>query len=272
MIADGVIDLLRARFGGSGAICMTEVGNATGAGVGRWADLVAMETWPSRGLVIHGVEVKVSKYDWLREKAAPEKAEAIHRYCDFWWLAVTPGVVADLAEVPDGWGAFEARIDLAGKPELAVLRPAVRQARAESVPRVFVAAMLRALTRAEDSRVDKFVREEVERRVAAARERDRERARDGHSRFEALAAAVTAELGQRLEWVSDDEMARAMALVIKLNLTKGYDGLGLLLRTIVTAEETAKKLRVRMEKDPELRAALDVASIKKVGKREAALA
>ena len=272
MIAEDVKALLRARFGGDGAICMEEVGSGTGAGAGRWADMVAMETWPSRGLVIHGIEVKVSKYDWLREKANPEKAEAVHRYCDFWWLAVTPGVVGDvMAEVPAGWGVLEAHDDLTGKRELKVLRAAERQERGKDVPRIFVAAMLRAITRAEDARVNNFVRDEVHRRVHAERERDRERAKNGHSRFSALAAAVTAEMGGAADWVGDDEMARAMALVIKLGLTKGYGGLGDVLRAIATAEEAAKKIRARMEKDPALAAALDVASLKKIAKRDAAL-
>lgn len=272
MLAIDVMDLLRARFGGDGAICMAEVGSGTGAGAGRWADMVAMETWPSRGLVIHGVEVKVSKYDWLREKATPEKAEAVHRYCDFWWLAVAPGVVADVAEVPAGWGVLEAQDDLTGKRVLKVLRAAERQERSKDVPRIFVAAMLRAITRAEDTRVNNFIRDEVHKRVNAERERDRERAKNGHSRFSALAAAVTAEMGRDADWVGDDEMARAMALVIKLGLTKGYGGLGDVLRAIATAEEAAKKIRSRMEKDPALSAALDVGTIKKSAKREAALA
>lgn len=272
MIAEDVKALLRARFGGDGAICMEEVGSGTGAGAGRWADMVAMETWPSRGLVIHGIEVKVSKYDWLREKANPEKAEAVHRYCDFWWLAVAPGVVADVADVPAGWGVLEAREDLAGKRELKVLRAAERQERAKDVPRIFVAAMLRSITRAADTRINSFIQGEVHKRVHAERERDRERAKAGHSRFSALAAAVTAEMGDKADWVGDDEMARAMALVIKLDLTKSYGGLGDVLRGLATAEEAAKKIRGRMEKDPALTAALDVASIKKVAKRDAAIA
>ena len=140
MIAADVKELLRARFGAEGAICMEEVGSGTGAQAGRYADMVAMETWPSRGLVIHGIEVKVWKYDWLRERATPEKAEAVHRYCDFWWLAVTPGVVEDVSEVPAGWGVLEAQQDPAGKRTLKVLRQAERQERANDVPRIFVAA------------------------------------------------------------------------------------------------------------------------------------
>lgn len=271
MIAAEVMDRLRARFGGDGAICMAEVGSGTGAGAGRWADMVAMETWPSRGLVIHGIEVKVSKHDWLREKANPEKAEAVHRYCDFWWLAVAPGVVADVSEVPAGWGVLEAQDDLAGKRELKVLRAAERQERPKDVARIFVAAMLRAITRAEDARMNHFICEEVDKRVRAERERDRERARNGHSRFSALAAAVTAEMGDKADWTDDSEMARAMALVIKLGLTKGYGGLGDVLRAVATAEEAAKKIRSRMEKDPALAAALDVANLKKIAKRDAAL-
>lgn len=45
---------------------MWEVGEGTGAASGRYADAVMMSLWPSRGLELHGVEIKVSKSDWKR--------------------------------------------------------------------------------------------------------------------------------------------------------------------------------------------------------------
>ena len=70
---------------------MWEVGRATGAVTNqRYADAVIMGLWPSRGLELHGVEIKVSRSDWRREAADPMKAEAIAAYCDRWrhprWL------------------------------------------------------------------------------------------------------------------------------------------------------------------------------------------
>lgn len=86
---------------------MWEVGEATGAQSGRYADAVIMSLWPSRGLELHGVEIKISRADWRREAADPKKAEAIAKFCDRWWVHTAPNVVADLSEVPPAWGMRE---------------------------------------------------------------------------------------------------------------------------------------------------------------------
>jgi len=56
----------------------------------RSADAVALATWPSRGLGLHAIEIKVSKSDLDREIKTPEKAEGIARYCDYFWLDSQP--------------------------------------------------------------------------------------------------------------------------------------------------------------------------------------
>jgi len=129
---------LAARFCAPEWAALYEVRNATGFGAQRSADLVAMGLWPSRGLEIHGVEVKVSRGDWLREKKDPEKAEAVSAYCDRWWLAVSdPKIVAD-GELPPGWGLLVPN----GKGLRAVVDAPLRQ-NVQPLDRSFVAAMLR---------------------------------------------------------------------------------------------------------------------------------
>ena len=87
---------------------MWEVGRATGAVHNqRYADAVIMSLWPSRGLELHGVEIKVSRADWRREAADPSKAEAVAAYCDRWWIHAGPGVIQDTSELPPMWGARE---------------------------------------------------------------------------------------------------------------------------------------------------------------------
>lgn len=83
---------------------MWEVGQGTGAAGGRYADAVMMSLWSSRGLELHGVEIKISRSDWKREAADPSKAEAIARFCDRWWVHTAPGVVDDLSDLPPAWG------------------------------------------------------------------------------------------------------------------------------------------------------------------------
>ncbi len=69
---------------------MWEVADATGARHSRLADAVMMSLWPSRGLELHGVEIKVSRADWRREALTPQKAEKIAAYCDRWWSTRRP--------------------------------------------------------------------------------------------------------------------------------------------------------------------------------------
>ena len=81
----------------------TQVFRSTGY-AGRIADAVAINLWPSRGLEVHGFEVKISRSDWLRELKHPEKAEPIARYCDRWWIAVGDKSIVQEGELPPTWG------------------------------------------------------------------------------------------------------------------------------------------------------------------------
>lgn len=86
-----------------------EVGNGTGSHVSRHADAVAVCLWPSRGLEIHGFEIKCYRGDWLKELATPQKADAVQKYCDRWWIVVKDeGIVKD-EELPPTWGLLQAK-------------------------------------------------------------------------------------------------------------------------------------------------------------------
>lgn len=73
------------------------------AGVRR-IDVVAMGLWRSTGHLVHGIELKVSRSDWLKELRQPEKAQAAIRTCDYWWLAIGDRAIVKDGELPDGWG------------------------------------------------------------------------------------------------------------------------------------------------------------------------
>lgn len=128
---------MRKRWAAPEYAVMWEVGNATGTRGSRYADAVMMSLWPSRGLDLHGVEIKVSRADFKREAADPSKAEAIARYCDRWWIHVGPNVVDDLSAVPITWGVrvFDGR-------QWKTLREAAKLT-PEPMPRSFLAALLR---------------------------------------------------------------------------------------------------------------------------------
>jgi hypothetical protein len=97
-------EMLRAKYAPPAWAFLTEIANGTGAISRRWADAVAMSIWPSRGLHLHGFEVKVSRSDWKRELDNPAKAEPVFQYCDYWWLVIYEAKIVEPGELPATWG------------------------------------------------------------------------------------------------------------------------------------------------------------------------
>jgi hypothetical protein len=106
--AHDVIDALRrGPFRAPAFVLLENVRNGTGfQRQDRYADCIALSLWPSRGVYLSGVEVKVGRGDWKKELDHPEKAGEHLRFCRYWWVAAPPGVV-ELAEVPETWGYME---------------------------------------------------------------------------------------------------------------------------------------------------------------------
>jgi hypothetical protein len=88
MAKKDVWDMLRERHPAPEWAIFFEVANGLGVSDRRYADAVAMSLFPSRGLDVHGFEVKTARGDWLRELKNPKKADVIASYCDFWWLVI----------------------------------------------------------------------------------------------------------------------------------------------------------------------------------------
>lgn len=93
---------------GSQHAWLYEVRNGTGFSRSktRTADALVFSCWPSRGLWLAGVEVKVDRGDWLRELDDPHKAEGIQPFCNYWWVAAPVDIVR-VEEVPKAWGYYE---------------------------------------------------------------------------------------------------------------------------------------------------------------------
>lgn len=133
-----VVSFLRARYAPPDWAFMPQVRNQTGyARTTRTADALAMSLYPSRGLELHGFEVKVARGDLLKELREPAKAEEIARFCHRWWL-VAPEGIATKADMPPGWGLLVLKQD-----KLVVSVPAPKL---EPLPysALFLAAVLRA--------------------------------------------------------------------------------------------------------------------------------
>jgi len=162
MNAGQVMRLLHELWPKNGYAILAEVGNATGSKTRRHADAVVMSLWPSRGMAIYGVEIKVSRSDWLAELSKPEKAEEVAQFCDGWYVAVAKAEIIAAGELPPGWGMI---VCDGGKAKIVVPAPKLE---AIAPTRGFVAAMLR---RAAEWQVpEEWARERVEAASAEAQE------------------------------------------------------------------------------------------------------
>ena len=83
-----------------------EVGDGCGSEVTRHADAIAICPYPSRGYEALGFEIKVSKQDLKHEIEQPAKAEALAKYCNYWYLVVPKGLT-DGINIPEPWGIIE---------------------------------------------------------------------------------------------------------------------------------------------------------------------
>jgi hypothetical protein len=164
-----------------------EVRDDAGFKARRSADVVAMNCWPSRGLRLHGMEIKTDRADWLRELRNPEKSAAIQRFCDSWWL-VTDQNVAMPDEIPERWGWL--RLD--GK-KLVVMREAPTL-EPQPMTRGFLAALLRNATSGlvPESTVKEQVQEGLERAVKSRQAYETMELERANKRRNEMAAAIHA--------------------------------------------------------------------------------
>lgn len=94
-----------SRYGnGPRYVVIPHVRNAAGFDATRTADAVVMGLWPSEGLPILGIEIKVARSDWLREVKKPQKAGGWLESVDYWWIAAADASVVRIGELPTGWG------------------------------------------------------------------------------------------------------------------------------------------------------------------------
>jgi hypothetical protein len=132
-----VMTALRVRYARPAWAVFDEVGNSTGFHCSRHADMVAFSLWPSRGLELHGIEVKSSRSDWLRELKDPAKSDPIQKFCDRWYLAISGDAIVQPGEVPPTWGLLVLRGEkLVCVTEAPMLTP-------EPLSKAFMAALVR---------------------------------------------------------------------------------------------------------------------------------
>lgn len=212
--ADKLRALLRKKFPADQYAMLYEVRDAAGFGASRSADAVIVGLWPSRGCLMEGVEIKISRADWLRELKKPAKAEAFVPYCDHWWIVAANQDIVRLDEIPPTWGLMVPR---AGGLGIVKQAPELK---AEPVDRSLLAAMLKRATQATLNTPE--VRAAIEARVASEKrdfkQHESYELRTAQNRAEELRKAIkdfeTAS-GVTISEYRGERIGNAVALVLK---------------------------------------------------------
>jgi hypothetical protein len=223
MTSADVRTAMRARFTSPEWALFFEVGDGTGAHQHRWADAVAMNLWPSRGLALHGFEIKVSRSDWRAELKNPAKAESVSQYCDHWWI-VTPTGVVPQDELPDTWGLFE--VNPAGKLKQVVAAP---KREAKPAGRPFIAALLRRAGQVDEEDIRKAVMARTE-KIREEFKKSSERDLDSRTRrFQEVldkVAKIKSSTGiDLLHWAPTEEVSAAIRFVLTAGALNSYGGI-----------------------------------------------
>lgn len=163
-----MLGLLRQRYtekagNGDAWAFIEKVRDDAGFDARRTVDAMAMSLWPSRGLRLHGFEVKCSRNDWLRELKDPSKSESFMRYLDRWWLVAADATIVADGELPETWGMLVASGNrLVCKVEAPQLDP-------QPIPRGMLASLLRSACRVAAATPADIVRAHDEARASSER-------------------------------------------------------------------------------------------------------
>ena len=247
LTAQHIRDLLARRYNDEHWHLAFEVRDRTGYQAARnsFADAIAMHRWPSRGHVVHGHEIKVSRSDWLNEISNPAKAERFMAHVDHWWL-VAPAKIVHESEIPDSWGFMRAT-----SSSLRVVKdaPQLSSGRTGGVPmdRGFVASLLRRTSEQDPAWAEALERAEkaIEKRLKAKRNHELETLRQRLRDWEHFDEGFTQAFGERFRpsWNSPTLLAErtraAMALVGTLDNNK----LESIERSVRTVDSALAELR-----------------------------
>lgn len=138
-----LLDRVHRRYGqvyGNGRryVVAEHVKNTAGHYTQAILDAVVLDVWPSSGLLSHGIEVKTSRGDFLREVRDLSKSAAFRPFLDYFWI-LAPSNTIIRADLPEGWGLLVPH----GRG-LTVARQSKRNLEREEMPRAMVFSLARA--------------------------------------------------------------------------------------------------------------------------------
>ena len=204
-------------------IVLEEVRNSTGyARQERYADVLALSTYPSRGVQLIGCELKSSRSDVTSELANPDKSIGIQQYCDRWYLVVGRDDLVTKDEVPENWGLM---VPFRGGLKIAKEAPKLWEEDEPNWPRLFIASVLRNAVK---SNLGDAERRKIEKASFAkgleSGKADSEYIREEFKKLKTLVNAFERAAGLRLSpWMSSkhaEEEAAAFRLAKNLGIDR----------------------------------------------------
>jgi hypothetical protein len=226
--------------GGEKYAVLFEVRNGTAWRADRSVDAVVMSLWPSLGMELWGMEIKVSRHDWRRELKQPSKASAVFDYFDRWFLVAPENVVAT-GEIPEPWGWFVPTAD-----GLHGARDAAKNSNVKPVDRHFLAALLRRVAKTDDDFIHASVATalDAQRRTHEAEVERRALERAGDLRKDAEAWIKLRDLLKTKpdDYVFAGDVVEALRVLIKCGVVKSYGGLRSLIETVNASKEQLDKI------------------------------
>jgi hypothetical protein len=219
-----VFNMLSKVFPDGAFALLAQVRNGTGytRGTTRTADAIAVSCWPSRGLHLSGIEIKVSLSDWRHELANAAKANDIAQYCRYWYVAAPKGVVP-IGEVPEKWGLIEC-----DQKSIKIVKPAVAL---EEKPIDFplLAAILRnvATSTVPKHQIDRIIADKVKERTEVIQnscDREQARRKEMIEQFEAASGVKLSEwrasdIGQAVKDVLGGKYTNCEAMLKQIRIT-----------------------------------------------------
>lgn len=244
-----VREALAARFEAPAYAVLPGVSDGTGHHKTRTVDAIVASLWPSRGLWIAGVEIKVSRNDLVRELANPVKQESVFKHCDYFWLAVGDESIVRDGDVPETWGLL---VPARGGKKLKVAKDAPRL-KPEPLSRPFLAAILRRADEqiaasAKELRAE--LRKEVEAQLGEELEQLRERSNEFHRLSYALKRAELVDRFMQRAGISLTEWnVKAIDEAADLVRELGDHGHGHVLERARHGAQQAKRIAAGMDQD-----------------------
>lgn len=208
--SENIENLLSNRFSPPAWAFLPQVRNGTGyAKAVRTADALAMGLYPSRGLYLHGFEIKVHRSDWINELKNPAKAEAIAQFCDYWWI-VAPKDIVKSEELPSNWGLM-----IPYGATTKIIKEA-KQLKSKNPDKVFLAGVLRkaqeTITPTAELRENYIKGREVGRKNA---ENTFKWAKDDHRKLQQAVREFEKASGVKIDtWQNNKEIGEAVKMVL----------------------------------------------------------